>query len=108
MALRINMLSQQHIKDGALYISKTKHEWWELIDFFDEVKLIRGQRNDKRYPVILVVDEVNAMTVAIHRRSFQLRDYQLFDHSFVFHSISTSCIGKCAIRTKNLPVLIRC
>lgn len=60
MALHINMLSKENISDGALYISKTKHEWWQLIDFFEDLKSNSSQRQEKRYPVILVIDEVSA------------------------------------------------
>lgn len=52
------MLTSDDIKQGALYISTTKDEWFELMDFFYEQKK-PGKPPAECYPVILVVDEVS-------------------------------------------------
>lgn len=54
------MLTREDIKQGALYISTTKEEWFELMDFFYEQKSISVPVTEC-YPVILVVDEVSVM-----------------------------------------------
>ncbi|KAG4072953.1 hypothetical protein HA402_006633 [Bradysia odoriphaga] len=53
---RISMLTKENVKEAALYISKTKYEYWDLWDFFEELK--KASKNEPNsYPVILVVDE---------------------------------------------------
>lgn len=57
IARRVYMLTKENIKDGALVISKTKYEFWDLQDFFEDLKLTcKNEQNC--HPVILVVDEV--------------------------------------------------
>lgn len=53
------MLTDDNIKDGSLYISKTRNEWWEMWDFFDDCKKVCKKQQGEFYPVILVVDEVS-------------------------------------------------
>lgn len=52
------MLTSEDIKEGALYISTTKDEWFELMDFFYKQKKL-FKTPEECYPVILVVDEVS-------------------------------------------------
>lgn len=59
LALRVHMLTDDNIKDGSLFISKTKYEWWEIWDFLDDCKVVCANEGEF-YPVILVVDEVSA------------------------------------------------
>ncbi|XP_037040959.1 separin-like [Bradysia coprophila] len=54
---RIYMLTKENVKDAALFISKTKYEYWDLWDFFEELKRTSKNSNPHSYPVILVVDE---------------------------------------------------
>ncbi|XP_037026730.1 separin-like [Bradysia coprophila] len=54
---RIYMLTKENVKDAALFISKTKYEYWDLWDFFEDLKLTSKKSSPNSYPVILVVDE---------------------------------------------------
>lgn len=66
IARRLYMLTKENIKDGALYISTTKEEWFELMDFFHELKS-DCETVTECYPVILVIDEVSdKMLIALN------------------------------------------
>lgn len=56
------MLSEEEIRQGAEEISKNKEQFWELMDFFEDLKIATktSQIKNDFYPVILIVDEVSA------------------------------------------------
>lgn len=68
IARRAFMLTKENLKDGALYISKTKFEYWDLWDFFEDLNFFRSEPNC--YPVILVVDEVGCNRMRLSHSDF--------------------------------------
>lgn len=69
------MLTKAHRTEIALYISKTKHEWWELEDFFEDLQLFCSTKSAPEcYPVILILDEVRVNNQIFSVLIFRFKD----------------------------------